>query len=346
MSVVLIGRYFDGQGSRCHDVEVRVHAGGVAIQSAAVNRDYPAGKFSASECSASRPRILQFDDGSRCELPATPALDEALGRLGLGDGWAARLPRRRRVLLAATVLLIGGLVSATIWGIPAAASLAAKWTPPTVLQTLDRETLAVLDARLFKASELPVARQQAFRSALLRLIEAGGAGELPRDTVTLHFRSSPALGANAMALSGGSIVLLDELVDLASEEGVVAVLAHELGHVHGRHGLDISYRSAAVAGLAAWLYGDISALVAVVPTVLLQAHYSREMEREADRFALNRLAQAGEDPAALPAVLGQLYRSRDQAQVTGSTYLDSHPAPQERLSELRAQLEQLPVRSR
>ena len=343
MSVVLIGRYFDGHGSRCHDVEVRIHAGGVAIQSASIGRDYPAGTFSASERSASRPRILQFDDGSRCELPATPALDQALVRLGVGDGWVARLPRRRRVLLLSTVLLIGGLVSATIWGIPAAAGLAAKWTPPAVLQSLDRETLAVLDARLFEPSELPVARQHAFRSALKRLVDADATGGLPSDPVTLHFRRSPALGPNALALPGGTIVLLDELVELASDEGVVAVLAHELGHVRGRHGLDISYRSAAVAGLAAWLFGDISALVAVVPTALLQAHFSREMEREADRFALVRLAQTGGEPGALPAVLGQLYRSRREAQVTGSTYLDSHPAPQERLNELRDQLEQLSV---
>lgn len=343
MNVRVIGRYFDGQGSQCHDVEVLIQDTGVVVQSAAVSREYPIGSFTASERSASRPRVLQFQDGSRCELPATPGLDRALSGQGLGDGWVAGLPRRRGVLLLAVLMLVGGLISATIWGVPAAARLAAQWTPPAVLQALDREALAVLDARVFRPSELPFERQQHFRTALQRLVDLDRAAISAQDAISLHFRSSPVLGPNAMALPGGSIVLLDELVELADDRGVIAVLAHELGHVRGRHGLDLSYRSAAVAGLAAWLYGDISALVAVVPTVLLQAHYSREMEREADRFALIRLAQAGSDPAALPAVLEQLYRSRNQPQSAGSTYLDSHPAPRERLSDLRVQLEQLTV---
>lgn len=343
MGVRVIGRYFDGQGSQCHDVEVFIQESAVVVQAAAFRHEYPAGSFTASERSPSRPRILEFEDGSRCELPSTQALDAVLSGRGLGGGWVSGLSRRRGVLLVSAMLLVGGLVSATLWGVPAAARLAAHWTPADVLQALDREALAVLDARVFLPSELTAERQQSYRAALQRLITADDARRESPESVTLHFRRSPVLGPNAMALPGGSIVLLDELVELADADGVMAVLAHELGHVQGRHGLDLSYRSAAVGALATWLYGDISALVAVVPTVLMQSHYSREMEREADRFALHRLARAGADPAALPRVLERLYRSRDQAHAVGSRYLDSHPAPAERLSELQAQLDRLPA---
>lgn len=340
MNVCVIGRYFDGQGSRCHDVEVLLRETGVAVLGSEVSRDYPLGSFTVSECSSSRPRILQFDDGSRCELPATPALDAALRDQGLGDGWVASLPGRRGVLALSILLLVGGLISATIWGIPAVARLAAHWTPPAVLQAVDREALAVLDARVFSPSELSSERQQQLRALFKKLTDVDGTSVNEEVSAALHFRSAPVIGPNAMALPGGSIVLLDELVELADDPGVMAVLAHELGHVRGRHGLDLSYRSAAGGALAAWLFGDISALVAVVPTVVLQAFYSRDMEREADRFALLRLARVGGDPAALSRVLELLYQSRDPSHAKATTYLDSHPAPSERLNELRTLIEQ------
>ncbi len=47
-----------------------------------------------------------------------------------------------------------------------------------------------------------------------------------------------AVGANAFALPSGIVVMTDELVELAkTDDELVAVLAHEIGHVRGRHAL-------------------------------------------------------------------------------------------------------------
>ena len=58
----------------------------------------------------------------------------------------------------------------------------------------------------------------------------------PAGDYVLEFRKSPAVGPNAFALPGGTVVLLDELVAAAAhDDEIAAVLAHEIGHLHGRH---------------------------------------------------------------------------------------------------------------
>ncbi|WP_199775490.1 M48 family metalloprotease [Microbulbifer pacificus] len=46
------------------------------------------------------------------------------------------------------------------------------------------------------------------------------------------------MGTNAFALSGGTIILIDELIARAEHENeILAVFGHELGHVHHQHTL-------------------------------------------------------------------------------------------------------------
>ena len=56
--------------------------------------------------------------------------------------------------------------------------------------------------------------------------------EATRQPYTLVFRKSDAIGANAMALPSGTIVVTDGLVTLAEDDReILGVLAHEAGHV-------------------------------------------------------------------------------------------------------------------
>ena len=83
--------------------------------------------------------------------------------------------------------------------------------------------------------------------------------------------------------------MTDELVELAEEENeIVAVLAHEVGHVRGRHSLRLLLQDSVAALLLVGILGDVSTaslIVASVPSVLVEAKHSREIEAEADDFA-------------------------------------------------------------
>ncbi|MFY0104218.1 M48 family metallopeptidase, partial [Acinetobacter baumannii] len=67
---------------------------------------------------------------------------------------------------------------------------------------------------------------------------------------------------------------------------LMGVLAHELGHVHRRHLMRRLIQSSAIAATATLLFGDVSAVLANIPTVLLDLKYSRDIEREADDYAI------------------------------------------------------------
>ena len=80
------------------------------------------------------------------------------------------------------------------------------------------------------------------------------------------------------------------------------MLAHEVGHLYNRHSLRIVLQNSAVAVIIAAVTGDltsITALSATVPTVLMQAKYSRDFEREADAFAFSYLKSVDIDPNVL-----------------------------------------------
>ncbi len=66
---------------------------------------------------------------------------------------------------------------------------------------------------------------------------------------SLNFREGGAIGPNAFALPSGTIILTDELVDIAGDDNdmVLAVLAHEIGHVDKKHSLRQIYRAAGTA---------------------------------------------------------------------------------------------------
>ena len=115
---------------------------------------------------------------------------------------------------------------------------------------------------------------------------------------------------NAFALPGGYIYVTRGLLALAEDEAEVAgVVAHEIGHVTGRHTAQrYSQAMATNLGLTA---ASILAVVAGVPIpqgvgqvvsfgaqAILQG-YSREQELEADMLGVRYMTRAGYDPRAL-----------------------------------------------
>ena len=213
-------------------------------------------------------------------------------------------------------------------GVPAAADQIAQRVPVQAEALLGRETLKGMDDFLMKPSKLPQARQARLREKLASAMRAAG------DTTAyrLEFRASPVIGANAFALPSGIIVMTDELVRLAKrDEEILAVLAHEVGHVHHRHTMRMLLEASATALVISGITGDIgsaAALASSAPTILLQAKYSRDSEREADGYAVGMLRKAGIGPHYLGAILARLAKEHKGPGLP--TFLSSHPATEER----------------
>jgi Zn-dependent protease with chaperone function len=183
----------------------------------------------------------------------------------------------------------------------------------------------MLDRTVFAPSALPSATRERLAARFATMVR-----ELePEDEAHVQFRQGKRTGPNAFALPSGDVIVTDELVELAEDDDeLVAVLAHELGHVVHRHGLRHALQNSTLALLLLTLSADgtaISSLAVGLPTLLVEARYSRDFEREADRYALSYLSAQGIDPAHFARML-----SRIPGGSGGLTFLSTHPSTDER----------------
>src|SRR5260221_14214261 len=93
--------------------------------------------------------------------------------------------------------------------------------------------------------------------------------------------------------------------------------------------------------------GDLSSVTsfaAALPTLLLQAKYSREFEAEADEFALDYLAKKGIPPDAFSSLLERL--ERGEGSTAGLAYFSTHPPTPEPVRRARAKRRASPAACR
>ncbi|HVL75649.1 MAG TPA: M48 family metallopeptidase [Noviherbaspirillum sp.] len=332
--------YFDGRSSRRHPVTVLFHKGVVAIEGENLRRSVRLRQVRISEPLARAPRILTLPDGAYLES-RDAKLDKYLRRNGYRESWVVRWQRNWPASLAALAGLVLLLASGYQWGLPWAADELAQRLPRTIEVKIGEGQLEMLDAGYMEPSRLPPSRQQDLRDAFASLKTPTGQAIPYR----LEFRSS-RIGPHAFALPNGVIVMTDQMVEMAPDDhAVLAVLAHELGHLERRHSLRRLLQAAGV-GVAVNVYlGDVSSLLALAPAVLLDQGYSRDFEREADRYAIDMMRANGlplSPIAQLFERLGTPDDDDDRAPHSRSgrsaviDYLSSHPSDAERIATLRA----------
>ncbi len=321
--------YFDGRTTRVQAVEVSVTGGDLLITGSHLELRVPFASVIIDERLGNAPRRLHLPGGACCEVRDLAALDGLLSATTHRESWLGDLQRRTGWILGA-LLALGVILSVAYeWGLPWAAATGARRLPPGIASTLSIQTLKTLDGGLLRRSEISEGRQRSLKLQFDALRSSGGSA-IPS---ILIFRASPSLGANAFTLPDGTIVLLDDLTNTLSDDQVVAVLAHELGHAHERHGMQLMLRGAAVGAFLTFYVGDISQLLAAAPLAIVQARYSQDFEREADDFGAALLASNGLSPGLLAEVLTRLSKLRPET--ADVAFLRSHPATDERIRHLR-----------
>ena len=324
-------RLLDGRSSRPRPVTLSIDGDRLEIHhrdgTTAVERLSP-DALDWQEPLGARHRSVLLAGGRRCEFDNGPALERFVRACGHRDSPLNRWQRATLPALAAVALVLASLAAAYRWGLPAVAEGLATWIPGHSLQALDRQLLESLDASgtLGPSRLAPDAVDDATR--LGRQLLAA------HPESSLHIRSAPGLGANAFALPGGSIVLTDALLELATDaREVAAVVGHELGHVRARHGLRQMLQTSMVAVAIGLWSGDFDSLLTVAGTVLVGASYSRRFEFEADAFAAETLHGASLSPRLLADMLRRLSEAGGG---DGPRYLSSHPPTPERIRRLEA----------
>ncbi len=166
--------------------------------------------------------------------------------------------------------------------------------------------------------------------------------DLPITTVVIN---NPEL--NAFAVAGGIIGINNGLLNyVETEDELVSVLAHELGHLYQRHFARIQENnrrlttlqiSSLIAGILLMQadsdLGTATIFAGTAGAVTNNLGYSRSMEREADRVGLNILSDAGYSPGAMTSMLENMMRSQTLAGDLPPEYMMTHPITQNRIAE-------------
>jgi Zn-dependent protease with chaperone function len=326
---VLEANYFDGQSTRIRTVNLSVAGDDLIIAGPDIDLRVPFAEVRVDERLGRAPRRLHLRSGAFCEVRDLQGLDALLSETAHRDGRVDRMQRQFRIVLPAFVACVALGVAAYRWGLPWAAALGAGHLPPAVSKTLSVQTLQILDGRILMPSKTAEARRQALSGEFhaLRLPDGGMVASV------LLFRGSPELGANAFTLPDGTIIVLDDLIAaIGDDRQILAVLAHELGHAHGHHGMQLLIQSSAAGAFLAFYLGDVSHLLAAAPTALVQARYSQDLEQQADDYAAALLRLNGLSPALLADALDALMKAHPGS---SGGYLSSHPSTDERMRRLR-----------
>lgn len=327
------GHYYDGHSSRQYEVLLHLDTKLVLhVKGIDPTRSYPLSEIEISPRLGDTVRSLAFADGSKCETTDNANVDEVEEWQGKGQSrrFVHRLESKWPYALIAMVVLIASLIAGYNWGIPVLAKKAAELIPDEVAYKIGQETLEYLDIFL-NPSELDESRRASIEEGF-----AGMAKNYPSLPLNLVFRSG--MGPNAFALPDGTVLVTDELVELAENDlQVLAVLAHEIGHVHHRHILRTGLEGSALALIISTVIGDvasISLLSSGLPMMYLSAHYSREIEWEADTFALEYLQANDIETAHFADILELMQGDRGRASGMFS-YSSSHPPTQDRIERFR-----------
>ncbi|WP_299977630.1 M48 family metallopeptidase [uncultured Pseudoteredinibacter sp.] len=303
----LTGKYYRAHSSEqvsaklfCEGQALRFQSGGEILQELSIEQcqlSAPIGRM---------PYRIELPNGDCFECEDHQAIEAIFAEPN-----ASRLvhywEKSRGFALAALVMLpIIALLYIKV-GMPLAAKVLAPQIPKEALLALDNQALQQLQG-YFHESKLDEDGKRLLESAWQRLPN--------QQRYTLLSKSSPGIGANAFALPGGHILVTDELVTaLNNENEILAVLAHEAGHVEQYHGIRNIIQSLGTVALLSVIVGDVSVLAETVlvsgPVIFQQLSYSRDLEREADHFSIEMLEQINVPSSCLGAGLTHLMAAHD-----------------------------------
>ena len=321
--------YFDGSTSRQHLVSLRFDDGLILVEDGEViakwrftnmrRFDAPPGLLRLGCIGAARLARLEIGQADAAELVRLhcPNLN------GLGSAQSVSAWQVVGWSVAAAI----GILGAVFYGLPVIADrltdlIPYEWEAPLGAAT-DKQLRVMFDG---KACASP-----AGTAALDHLIaQLQSVAKLPIAPQTVVLQAKVT---NAFAAPGGRVYILSQMLEVAvTPDELAGVLAHEFGHVVHRDGLRRLIRDGGTGYLLGLLFGDVSGAGAILfaSRILLSAEYSREVEADADAFAVATMDALGRPTSALGDLLHRMASGRTE----DSSLLMNHPVTSARVQRM------------
>ena len=307
MSSVINGLFFEAGNSAQQNVSLSYDDfGEIHIQ----GTSYLANKVEISPRVGNTVRYIDFPDGSQFESNENDAIDTLQDRIKPSKltHLVYKLEKARIFVVTSLLILVIGGWAFIQFGVPYLSRELAMKLPEDTLHHLGQGMLNALDEDIFEASKISVERQEDLSRLFHDLSDGIG-----KNKSKIQFRDGGFIGANALALPNGVVVVTDQLLELVSEdEEIISIMLHELGHVENRHILRSLIQSFSMTFFVMAVTGDVSTasnMLASAPLLFIQAGYSQEMELEADSFSLDYMLTNKIDPMNFVVIMSKLEAS-------------------------------------
>lgn len=256
--------------------------------------------------------------------------------------------RRRQVILALVVAIIGAVMYFCnqqvnpVTGEKQHVSLSPQ-------QEIAMGLAAAPEMEQQFGGEHPDASVQEAVSRVGQKIVAGSDAARSEYKYEFHVLRDPET-VNAFALPGGQVFVTAGLLKHLTSEGQLAgVLAHEVGHVVGRHSAEHLAKAqftqilVGAAGVAASSDdrgdGQRAAAIAAMVGSLVNMKFSRKDELEADAFGIKYMSQGGYDPRTMIELMRILKEASGPSRQP--EFLNTHPDPGNREQAIEAEIARL-----
>ncbi len=249
-------------------------------------------------------------------------------------------PPSNRQLLILLGLFVGFIVG-IIWLLNLLINGLIWLIPPSVEQQLGAVVVPVYERQ---------AKPSPTQDTLNQLLDRLETQLPPEQSQNRNYRVLyvPDSTVNALALPGDAILIYAGLLEQAkSENELMMVLGHELGHFAHRDHLRGLGRALVVQIAIATFLGDAGALQSAAAsgvTAVSRSQFSQSQEREADEFGLMLLQKTYGQVAGATDFFARM----SQQKGADFAFLSTHPAPGKRVKELERLIKErnYPVKER
>ena len=162
------------------------------------------------------------------------------------------------------------------------------------------------------------------------------------DGIPLNFKVYDVIDVNAFACPDGSVRVFSSLMDIMSDDELMGVIGHEIGHVikrHSKNALKQELLTGALMDAAGAANGKVAMLtdsqLGALGQTLMNAKYSQKQESEADDCGYDFLVANGLNPWGMSMAFEKLMGSEGGAkQSTIQKMFSSHPDTKKRIEKM------------
>ncbi|MDE5881688.1 MAG: M48 family metallopeptidase [Muribaculaceae bacterium] len=167
------------------------------------------------------------------------------------------------------------------------------------------------------------------------------------DGIPLNFKVYDVIDVNAFACPDGSVRVFTSLMDIMTDDELMGVIGHEIGHVlkrHSKNAMKQELLTGALKDAAGAASNKVAQLtdsqLGAISQNLLNAKYSQKQESEADECGYDFLVANGLNPWGMAMAFEKLSSSESGAKAsTIQKMFSSHPDTQKRIKRMSERAE-------